>query len=370
LLTVLAAAILVAASSPAWVERAGAQATGYAVDPLWPQPLPAGWILGSVTGVAVDARNHVWIAHRGGPSLTARTENGLGTDPKTAETCCQPAPHVLEFDPGGRLVSSWGGPGQGYDWPQAPGGIAVDGEGNVWIAAAGAPAPAGRGGRGGRGAREGGPPPPPPPPEDAHVLKFAQNGRFLMQIGKAGSVGTMDSRDALNRPSNLHVDGGELFVADTGSSRVVVFDAATGAYKRHWGGHGQPFQHVSCASVSADGLVYVCDRAANRIQVFRRDGTFVKEAQVAPETRGSGAVWDVAFSADRGQARLFVADGQNQKVWNLNRDTLAVAGSVGAGGRWPGHFYAVGSVAVDSQGHLYTGETLEGKRVQKFVAGR
>jgi len=352
---------------------AGPPPSTYVVDPLWPQPLPSGWILGSVTGVAVDARDHVWVVHRGAASLNARTEMGLATDPRSAETCCEPAPQVLEFDVAGRLVGNWGGAGQGYDWPQSPGGIAVDGDGNVWIAAAGAPAPpAGRGGRGGgRGGRGGGAPAE-PPAEDAHVLKFSATGAFLMQIGRAGDVGTPDSQAALNRPASLDVDtsANELYVADTGGHRIVVFDAETGAYKRHWAANGEPFQAVSCVSVSSDGFVYVCDRATNRIQVFRTDGTFVKEATVAPDTRGNGAVWDITFSRDRGQTQLLVADGQNQKVWLLDRETLQVAGEVGAGGRWPGHFYGVGSIAVDSQGSVYTGETLEGKRVQKFVAGR
>jgi len=193
-----------------------------------------------------------------------------------------------------------------------------------------------------------------------------------MQIGRAGDIGSRDSQAALNRPAGLDVDtsANELYVADTGSNRVVVFDAATGAYKRHWGANGEPFQAVTCVTVATDGLVYVCDRATNRIQVFRTDGTFVKETTIAPETRGNGAVWDVALSRDRGQTQLLVADGQNQTVWLVDRDSLEVTGSIGSGGRWPGHFYGVGSVAVDSQGTVYTGETFEGKRVQKFVAGR
>src|SRR6187551_3202532 len=125
----------------------------YRVVPLWPKPLPNHWILGSVTGVAVDAQDHIWIVHRGADSLTARTENGTGTNPPTAENCCSPAPPVLEFDMDGNLISHWGGPGQGYDWPKSPGGIAIDAKGNVWIAAAGWPEPpAGRAGGAGRGA--------------------------------------------------------------------------------------------------------------------------------------------------------------------------------------------------------------------------
>jgi DNA-binding beta-propeller fold protein YncE len=346
-------------------------ATAWEVDRLWPKPLPAGWILGSVTGVDVDSRDHIWVVHRGAPSMTARTEIGLATDPPTSETCCRPAPAVLEFDGTGNLVSNWDATGQGYTWPQSPGALAVDADGNVWITAAATAIgqPAGRGGRGGRGGGRGGDAPP-PPPGDAHVLKFSRTGEFLMQIGGPGKVGTAESRDALNKPAGIDVAGGEVFVADTGSARVVVFDSATGAYRRHWTANGEPFQSVSCVAASADDMVYVCDRTANRIQVFQTDGTFVKEARVAGDTMGNGAVWDIAFSSDSGQSRLFVADGQNQKVWVLDRATLEQVGSVGAGGRWPGHFFAVGSVAVDSQGNLYTGETLEGKRIQKFVGQR
>jgi DNA-binding beta-propeller fold protein YncE len=180
----------------------------------------------------------------------------------------------------------------------------------------------------------------------------------------------------------------EVFVADTGNQRIVVFDAETGAYKRHWGAYGaapgpapegaydpnaepaKQFRSVSCVSVAKDGHIYVCDRQNNRIQVFRRDGTYVKEAVIAKTTLGNGSVWDVAFSADAEQRWLFVADGQNQKVHVLVRDTLTTAGTIGAGGRWPGHFYAVGSVAVDSRGNLFTGEALEGKRLQKFLPRR
>jgi len=101
--------------------------------------------------------------------------------------------------------------------------------------------------------------------------------------------------------------------------------------------------------------------------VFKKDGTFVKEGVISKSTLGEGAVWDIAFSRDPQQRFLFVADGSDQKVWVLRRDTLEVVSSVGAGGRWPGHFYGVGNIAVDSKGNLYTGETYEGKRLQKFI---
>ncbi|HEX6323869.1 MAG TPA: hypothetical protein VFZ36_09100 [Vicinamibacterales bacterium] len=339
------------------------QPPAFQVDPFWPKPLPNHWLFGSITGVAVDARNHVWVVHRGAPSMTARTEIGLAADPPTAESCCLPAPQVLQFDPAGNVVSHWGGPGAGYDWPQSPGGIAVDANGDVWIAAAGPadPLPGARGGRGGGAGQT-------PPPPDAHILKFSRDGKFLLQIGKPGQT---SGNDGLNRPMAIDVDtaANEVYVADgLGNQRIVVFDAKTGAYKRHWGAGGAtPFNAPACVRISRDGLVYVCDRRNNRIQVFRKDGTFVKEAVVAKETRGEGAVWSVAFSHDPAQRLLYVADGSNQKVWVLDRQSLATVSSVGAGGRWPGHFYGVGSVAVDASGNLYTGETYEGKRLQKFV---
>jgi NHL repeat len=380
----------VAAERPWVVAQATPGALTFKVDPLWPQPLPNGWVLGSVTGVAVDERDHVWIVHRGAASLTARTENGLGTDPPTAEFCCRPAPPVLEFDPAGKVVSSWGGPGKGYDWPESPGGIAVDTKGTVWIAAAGFPEATPRGGRGGRGAQTE-TPPPPPGPVDAHVLQFTRSGKFVRQIGKPGVTEGSASRTSLNRPAGLEVDAAanELYVADGhGNRRIVVFDATSGEYKRHWGAYGaapddatsgaydpaappsKQFRTVSCVTIARNGLVYVCDRQNNRIQVFDKSGKFVKEAVVAKGTLANGAVWDIALSADSAQQYLFVADGTDQKIFILQRDTLMSAGEFGAGGRWPGHFFGVGSVAVDSRGNVFTGETFEGKRVQKFAARR
>ena len=344
-----------------------AQVPNFQVDPFWPKPLPNHWLLGSVTGVAVDAQNHVWVVHRGAGSLNARTEMGAATDPPTAEGCCIPAPQVLHFDPAGRVVSHFGGRGQGYDWPQSPGGIAVDAKGNVWIAASGpADAQPGGGRRGGGAATA----PAAPPSNDAHVLKFSSDGRFLLQIGKVGETGDDNSTSALNRPTAVEVDAaaGEVYVADgINNHRIVVFDSETGKYKRHWAANGAtPFNLPSCVKVSKDGLVYVCDRRNNRIQVFRKDGTFVKEAAVAKDTKREGSTWGVAFSNDPKQQFLYVADGSSHTVRVLQRDSLAVVSSVGTGGRGPGQFYGVSSVAVDSSGNLYTGETYEGKRVQKF----
>jgi hypothetical protein len=170
-----------------------------------------------------------------------------------------------------------------------------------------------------------------------------------------------------------------------GNRRVIVYDADTGRYKRHWGAYGNkpddtPFTYnpdgpapkqfgnpVHCAELAKDGLLYVCDRSVDRIQVFRKDGTFVKEAFYAKQTLRSGSVWDLTFSRDPGQRYLYIADGVNEKVYVVLRDTLELLTSFGSGGRQPGQFYGVHSVATDSQGNLYTTETYSGARVQKFA---
>ncbi len=367
----------------------GAQVPMFKVDPLWPKPLPNHWVLGSVTGVAVDSQDHIWITHRGADSL-GNNEKGAILNPPTG--CCVPAPQVLEFDQAGNLISHWGGPGQGFDWPQSTGGITVDQKGNVWIAAAGQPEaaaaarPAGAPAAGAPAA--GGARPAAPKPQDAHVIKFSRTGQFLLQIGHAGKVEGSDSKTGLNRPAAVRVDAAtnEVYVADgLGNHRVVVFDAETGVYKRHWGAYGEKpddantgaydpnaapakqFRTVSCAAVAKDGLVYVCDRRNDRIQVFQKDGKFVREAFVSKITLGDGSVWDIAFSSDPPQRFIYVADGHDKKVFVLRRDTLEAVSSFGDGGRLAGQFYGVGSVAVDSKGNVYTGETYEGKRVQKFV---
>jgi hypothetical protein len=380
---------------------AEAQAPRFTVDPLWPKPLGNHWILGSVTGVAVDAQDHIWIVHRGIDSLE-NNEKGPTLDPPGG-SCCFPAPQILEFDAAGALVSHWGGKGDGYEWPNAPYGITVDAKGNVWIAGglivppvaagrgrastnpddatnAGSGSTAARGGAG-RGAAA------PSGPIDAQVLKFSRDGKFLLQIGHAGKVEGSNSTTGLNKPAGVASDtaANEVYVADgNGNHRVVVFDATTGAYKRHWGAYGdkpddanpgaydpnaapsKQFRSVSCVKLSKDGMVYVCDRQNDRIQVFQKDGKFVKEGIVAKTTLGEGSVWDLAFSSDPQQRFVYVADGQNKKVWVLERNTLATVSSFGQGGRWPGTFYGLGSVAVDSKGNVYTGENFEGKRVQKF----
>ena len=392
---VLAASFAACALGSMMLDRAatlsatGVEAPRFEVDPLWPKPLPNKWILGQTIGVSVDAQDHVWIIHRAG-SLEPGEVHAT-TNPPTAQ-CCRPAPPILEFDAAGNLVGHWGGPGQGYDWPDSNHGITVDYAGNVWIGGNGrGTPPAGRGqpvagqnrqqdesqSQAGQSFN------------DNMVLKFTRDGKFLMQIGKpASSKGSNDIAN-LRLPAKTFVDreANEVYVADGyGNHRVIVFDAATGAYKRHWGAYGgkpddadlgrydpkgppaKQFRNpVHCADLSVDRLLYVCDRVNDRIQVFKPDGTFVKEGFFNKDTLGSGSAWDVAFSRDRAQKYLYLADGENDKVHVILRDTLELLTSFGEGGRQPGEFYGVHSIAVDSKGNIYTTETYRGQRVQKFV---
>ena len=337
------------------------QAPVFEVDPLWPKPLPNHWLLGMTIGVWADDQDHVWIIHRGAPTLS-NMEKGAELNPPTGE-CCRAAPPVLEFDQEGNLLRHWGGPGQGYEWPESNHGIFIDYKGNVWI--------------GGNGAK------------DAHILKFTKDGKFLMQVGKLGGNKGSNDLENFGRVAKIWVDPktNEAYIADGyGNKRVAVLDADTGKMKRYWGAYGnrpddadlgrydpdappaKQFRNpVHCADLAADNLLYVCDRMNDRLQVFSPDGKFVKEAFFAKRSLGEGSVWDLAFSKDSQQKYLFMTDGRNQKVRVVLRDTLQEVTNFGDGGRQPGQFYGVHSIAIDSKGNLYTTETYEGKRVQKFV---
>ncbi|MCC7177094.1 MAG: hypothetical protein IT177_01780, partial [Acidobacteria bacterium] len=287
------------------------QAPRFEVDPFWPKPMPNNWVLGMTIGIGVDDRDHVWIIHRGNdPGNLDRTELAFPAPnaPRVGE-CCVAAPPVLEFDAEGNLVGSWGGaqPGAPYSWPESNHGIVVDHKGFVWIGGNGGP--------------------------DAHILKFTRDGKFVAQYGKPGArrdpnspaakpnfVANSSDMDNFGRVAKIFIDpkANEGYVADGYlNHRVAVIDLDTGKIKRHWGAYGKPptdealgrynpndppaqqFRNpVHCAEMSNDGLVYVCDRPNDRVQIFTKEGKFVREVFVEKNTLADGSVWDIAFSKD------------------------------------------------------------------------
>ena len=350
------------------VDAAGVMAPRFEVDPFWPKPLPNHWVTGSTIGVSVDAQDRVWTIHR--PNTVE--DNFKAADLKLGE-CCKVAPPVLVYDQAGNMVKSWGGPGAGYDWPDSNHGITVDHKGNVWLAGNGT--------------------------NDTQVLKFTNDGKFLMQLGKHGVHHGSNDIENFWQPTKIFDDptANEVYISDGyGNRRVIVFDEDTGKYKRHWGAYGNKptddkvppydpaanedapgaprtgapsknFSTSHCVIVAKDGLVYVCDRVNDRIQVFHKDGTFVKEAFIEPKTLRSGSVWDLEFSRDPQQTYIYAANGVNEKINILLRSTLQVLTSFGDGGRAPGQFFGCHNLATDSKGNLYVTETYTGARVQRFL---
>ena len=335
----------------------------FLVDPYWPRPLPNMWAMGNTIGVEVDERDHVFVVHRNDASqFGGNTEIGLQGG---VSECCTPAPPIIEFDHAGNVVNAWGGPVEGaeYTWPASNHGIAIAANGNIWI-----------GGNGGG---------------DSHVLVFTRDGEYVRTVGVPGEDRDSNSEIHFGRVAEIAMDinANEAYFADGyRNRRVAVVDVASGALKRYWGAYGntpddsvdvtytpgqpgpQQFRGpVHCAQPSNDGLVYVCDRGANRVQVFRKDGTYVREMVYNPATLNQGSTWDIAFSKDPDQEFIYLADGQNFKISVIDRASMEVLYTFGQGGRQPGTFYAPHSVATDSEGNLYTTETYEGSRVQKFV---
>jgi hypothetical protein len=346
----------------------------FEVDPFWPQPFPNNWLLGNAIGVWVDDQDIIWMVHRSSATLTGG-ETGAEQDPPTGE-CCIGAPPIMAFDRDGNIVHAWGGePGedyQGYEWPESNHGIFLDHEGYVWI-----------GGNGGG---------------DSHVLKLTQDGDVVAQFGRANARAAADGgfiRNSLDpesfgRVAEIFVDAqeNEAYLSDGYfNRRVAVIDAQTGEMKRFWGAYGNvpdddyefgprgansaPAQQfrgpVHCAKLSVDRRLYVCDRQSNRLQVFTPAGEYLEEGFYARGTLGSGATWDIAFSRDADQTYIFMVDGTNQRVRVIQRETLEELYTFGQGGRYPGEFFGAHSIALDSDGNLYTTETYEGKRIQKFV---
>lgn len=334
----------------------------FEVDASWPKPLPDKWAVGEIGGTCVDAQDHVFIVNRG--NLTPREKEQAIS-----------APPVIEFDSQGNVLNAWGNRDV---LPNSIHGCFVDSEGDVWVAGN----------------------------ADAIVQKYSHDGsKLLLQIGSKGLFDTSDgtltgaplnsSHTLLNRPASIAVDpiNGDIYVADGyGNRRVVVFDR-TGRFLRQWGrqgtkaevdaGVGSVFlEVVHCVVLGKDGLVYVCDRRADRVQIFDKSGRFLKSIFVAKGTGAHGgwlpggdleqtpdlwgSAFGVAFSPDATQEFMYVCDGGNEVVWILDRASGRVLSSFGRPGHQIGAFHFLHSIAVDSQGRVITGEVVGGRRVQRF----
>jgi DNA-binding beta-propeller fold protein YncE len=327
----------------------------FQIDPSWPKALPNNWTFGQIGGVFVDAQDHVWVNQR--PRTLDAREKRAETTPNVR--CCKSAPPVVEFDQEGNVVQAWGGPGQGYDWPANEHGIFVDHNNFVWVAGNGM--------------------------TDGLVLKFTRAGKFVLQIGKSGMMTSSADTTQLGRPADMVVDPAtnELFVADGYfNHRVIVFDAATGAFKRMWGAYGKPptddkltydpkaapaqqFNNpVHGIRLTKDGMVVVSDRGNNRIQVFRKDGTFVKEYQVLKDSP-PGTVGSVMLWPDAANSYFVVSDDPNGEFHVIRRSDGVEVSTAGRVGTNLGQFMNLHNLAIDSKGNVYAAE-VQGKRVQRF----
>ena len=323
----------------------------FEVDPAWPK-IPPKWKLGDASSIAIDAQDNVWVLHR----------------PRTLkpEEAAMAAPPIVVFDGAGNFVKAWGGAGSGYEWPEREHGIHIDYKGFVWLGGNNCPT------SGIAGLK---------PVADDALLKFTQDGKFIMQIGRSNqSKGDADTAN-VHRAADawVHPKTNELFVADGyGNHRVIVFDADTGAFKRAWGAFGKPpggvdncaiigpktfpdaegppnYNVVHAIRVASDGMVYVADRENRRLQMFTADGKFVKQL-IRTETSFAR---DLAFSPDPAQQFLYVGAGKGIVV--VDRKTLEVIGMIQVPGQLgPGHH-----IATDSKGNIYIAQTAAG--MQKLV---
>ena len=340
------------------------QAPTFDPDPLWSQALPNKWVTGQVGGLAVDSHDNLWVFHR--PATIPDGEKAASLNPPQAE-CCIPAPSVLEFDTNGKFVQAWGGPGQGYEWFASEHGIFVDSKDNVWLS----------------GNSQ----------KDNQILKFTNKGKFLMQIGHAGKNRGSNDTENLGGPAGLFVypKTNELFVADGYfNKRVIVFDADTGAYKRHWGAYGKkpddalklPSRQdvikgtapegfanpVHAVLVTNDDLVYVGDRSNNRLQVFTLDGKFIKEVFISRNTlQNEGTVHAFAVSPDKHKisvCRRWFEQGDSCVEPRNATGHLLDGGHAGHNAR---EFFHAHSFAADSKGNLFIGEVNDGQRYYKYA---
>jgi DNA-binding beta-propeller fold protein YncE len=361
-LTVFAVELVIATASLSIGAQSLPKAPQFSVDPNWPQ-IPNNWVLGEVTSISVDRNDRIWVLHVPQSIPEAQRSNA--------------APPVLGFDAAGKLLTSWGGPGGGNVWPGREHGIFVDANDFIWL-----------------GGRAGWPRQTTPGVSDDMILKFTMAGKLVMQIGRSGqSKGNVDTEN-VHQATDVFVDTAtkEVYAADGyGNKRVVVFDSETGKFKRMWGAFGnappptlaanpagpQPqttpdgppeFGLPHAIKVSRDGVVYVADRINNRIQLFTREGKFVRQVRVTNDVNNVVPVpAGFAFSPDDKQQFLYVVDSGPMRVVIFDRATMTQIGVIGMKGSRAGEFDIVHHIASDSKGNLYTAEIVNQRRAQRFV---
>ena len=337
----------------------------FTVDPTWPT-IPSDWVLGEVTSISVDRNDNIWVLHV--PQSIPEEQRANA------------APPVLEFDSAGKLLTSWGGPANGNEWLGREHGIFVDANDFVWL-----------------GGRAGWPRETSPGNSDDMIMKFTMAGELVLEIGRRGaSTGNLDTEN-VHQATDVFVDtqAQEVYAADGyGNNRVIVFDSETGEFSRMWGAFGrappstfepnrptpQPqetpegpadFGLPHAIKVSRDGTVYVADRINNRIQMFTREGTFLRQVRVTNEDSTVVSVpAGFAFSPDRDQRFLYVVDSGPMRIVIFDRESMTQIGVVGMKGANAGEFDIVHHMAVDSKGNLYTAEIVNNRRAQKFVLTR
>ncbi len=356
----------------------------FKVDPFWPKPLPNRWSMQQVTGLYVEAKTgHIWFLNRA-QAADGDEIGGDGNPPRI--DCCVRGPEAVELDQEGNVVQAWGGPGYLGVWPTALQTIIADREGNIWI--------------GGTN------------PQDS-ILKFTRDGKLLWDFGHRPPKGAQykennQDTEVLGSKGrfNLDEDARELYIIT--NKRVLVYDMDNGSYKRGWGGHGMPLSEITNDPIppykwtgapppeeknfvpdlhfvefDKDGLVYIGERGQDRISIYTKQGKWVKDYYVSPNTpsRGPecgglppntkmppcGTTYKMVFSKDPQQKYMFVADGTNNKVWILDHATGKTLGSFGQNGKYAGQFHWINAIGIDAKGNIYTGEVEQAKRIQKFM---
>jgi sugar lactone lactonase YvrE len=341
LVKVGACAAIVAAAGVFGVVSSEAQtgAPRYQVDMNWPKPLPGKWVLGGLGGLCVDRNDHVFILNR---QDVLPGELNAGTQ----------APNIIEFDPEGNVVKSWGDPKLLDDRLHS---CHVDQDNNIWIASA----PSGM------------------------IQKYNHDGKLLQTVGVKGKLdssdGTVKGRPLnspaaiFHMPSSIFVDraNGDIYVSDgegDGSNKRVAVMDKSGKFLRQWMPEGM--ETVHCLIMGNDGLVYVCNRQNARIQVYDKMGALKRTIQVpwAPATPNQkqefgGASVAIDFSPD--QRLMYVINQNSGTVEVLERDSGKVVTSFGRAGSYPGQFNQHHGIAVDSKGNIYLAEN-RGRRVQRI----